>query len=160
METKGKLIVSTKSSAGGQKLYSIIFAAILIIFGCLILFYPDMTHRMARDFLGDSSKSGLITVFAVVLFFAFPLYYLYNSFVSARSYCDVYENGVTGVAGKVKGQKNLSMESFEISFDEIINVTETKKVISIYTKYTTYEVLALKNKDTAVREIRSRAKGK
>lgn len=159
MDAKGKLIVSTKSAAGGQKMISIIFSAVLILFGCLILFNSEMTHRMARDFLGDASMSGLITVIVAVLFFAFPLYYLYNSFVSARSYCDVYENGVTGVAGKVKGQKNLSMESFDISYDEIINVTDSKKVISIYTKYTTYEVLALKNKDIAVREIRSRAKG-
>ena len=158
--TKGNLLVSTKSSATERKTMQTVASVIVIILGLFILSLNDFTAQIAKDLLGKASYSWFVDFIIIVAFLVSPCFGLFTTFLASKSYCDVYENAVSGMTGLSISNPKAPMQNFDIAYDEILNVTESGKTIYIYTQYTTYEVLALKNRVEAVNEIRARMTGK
>ncbi len=150
---KGKLIVSTKSSAGKRKTVLLICSIIMYAFGVLILFTREAFSSMGT--MGD-----LLWLVGWIWPILYPTYNLILVFAGSKSYCDVYEDGVSGRTALSRNNPGIPMQDFEISFSEIVNVTNAGKRIMIYTKFATFEVMALQNCAPAVSEIRSRMTGK
>ena len=104
----------------------------------------------------DMGAAGVI--FGIFFGFSFLISPVF-AVIGNRSHCNVYENGVAGITGLSLSHPNTPMQSFCISYDEIVNVTESGRTIFIYTKFCTYEILAMKNRAEAVQIIRSRMSG-
>lgn len=90
---------------------------------------------------------------------------LFSGFIRGKSHCDVYEEGVVGVTmGKKDGARASfgSQQSFDLTYGDIINVTDSGKTICIYTAYGSFEVWAgnRQSREQAVQEIRSRMAGR
>lgn len=154
--TRGKLLVSTKSMAAGRKAVVGVCSALLMLFGIVGLTFVDLFPRIARNLFGNASLSWVIVMFIVIGFFVFPIIELVILFLGSKSYCDVYENAVVGTTSMSVNNPKAPMQNFEITYDEIQNVTESGKALIIYTQYTTYEVLALKNRPEALKAIRAK----
>ena len=143
MLERGKLLISTRADVTGRKttviIGSIIYAAMGIFFIC-----SDFS-----DFIGSDTAAILFGLFAMVYAVCGAAFGLIN----LKSYCDVYENGVVGTTtiGLTTPAQN-----FEIRYDEIRNLTVSGKAIQIYTQYTVYKVLALRNAEAAAANIRAR----
>jgi len=157
---RGKLLVSTKSSASGRKILGLILSALLILIGIFALSDYSAILRMSRNLFGSSSFSRTITIFFCVVFFGYPCFMMSVCFLEGKSYCDVYEKAVVGTTSLSINNPKAPMQNFDIGYNEIMNVTESGKTIYIYTQYAAYEILALKNRVEAVREIRIRMNGK
>lgn len=113
-----------------------------------------------RAFSGISREHyRLIAMVLGIAIIAFAAYGIAGAFLGGRSYCDVGENGVAGMTALSRNQPNMPMQKFSVRYSEISNVTESGKIICIYTPHATYEVLAVRNRAEAVREIRSRMRG-
>lgn len=67
-----------------------------------------------------------------------------------KPYCDVYEGGLVGIASWA-GEENT--RDFELSYGEIVNVTEGGQSLFLYTRDTLYVVAAQVNLRRAVEEI-------
>jgi len=159
---KGRLIVSTKSAETGRKTVLLVCAAVLILVSIIFLFFmltnDGVAKYVAKQMLGSSSLSWVIWLMPFGLIIGSG-YNLAVGFLSSRSYCDVYEFAVTGMSALSRSNPNSSMQHFELQYQEIMNVTESGTMLYIYTQYTTYEVLAMKNRAEAIKEIRTRMKG-
>ena len=159
MENKGKLLVSTKSAASKLKTVQLIASAIPVFFGFLLLIIfsaMDLWRDFGREVLGDASLGWIAGLFIIIVLIAWPVHQLLTTFVGSKSYCDVYENGVEGLTGLKLKDPNSPMKSFDIGYDEILNVSESGTQILIYTQYTTYNVLAMVNRAEALKEIKAR----
>ncbi len=154
--TLGKLLVSTKSVAGGRKTTVLVSAVLSYLLAIFLLANGHAFEKM----LNSVSAGKIAQIVLVAWLVGFATYQLLSVFRSARSYCSVYENGVTGVTGPSANDLKAAMRSFEIGYDEILNVTESGKTLCLYTPYEKYTVLALANRAEALREIRARMCGK
>ncbi len=153
MNDRGNLLVSTRSGAAGRKLTICICGAILVIAGIIILLTPDAFRALSRR------NYHLISLVCGVVAIAAAAYFILVAFLGGRSYCEVYENVVTGMTALSRNQPNAPMQNFEVKYTDINNVTDAGKRICIYTPYAVYEVLAMKNCQEAVRAIRARMTG-
>lgn len=155
--TKGKLIVSTKSNATGRKAVQIIGAAFFVALALMMLAnFDEIFSQMGRDFFHNSSTGTLLGGVAVALFLGMAAFNVIVTFLGSKSFCDVYENGVVGKTALSRNQPNTPMQAFDLSYEEIKNVSEAGKSLIIYTNYMKYEVLALNNRVEAMQEIRKR----
>lgn len=154
MENRGKLLVSTKTSAGIKifQLVSCIFSLILFLF---FAFNFQLFRRMGADILGNATFGTILWFVMIMLFLLEPIICIMGN----RSYCDIYENSIIGVTALSFSHPNTPMQKFDITYNEIINVTESGKTLCIYTAYATYEVLAMTNRPEAIKEIRARMSG-
>lgn len=153
MNNRGNLLVSTRSGAAGRKLTICICGAILAIAGIIILLTPEAFRALSRR------NYHLISLVCGVAAIAVAAYFILVAFLGGRSYCEVYENAVTGMTALSRNQPNVPMQNFEVKYADIHNVTDAGKRICIYTPYAVYEVLAMKNCQEVVREIRARMAG-
>ena len=155
---RGNLLVSTRADSMGRKIVALILAAILIW-----LAYFTVTDTEFRAGLvintGSFEMGRMLQVVLPVVLVAFAVYALVMVFKGSKSYVEVYENAVVGTTEMNAKNRNESMKNFEIGFDEIANISESKKSIQIFTPYTSYQVAALKNRAAAVQAIRARMKG-
>lgn len=144
-EETGRLVVTTEGNKG-----LLIFCGILlIIFAVFFWIHFDVFAEIGKDIFNKASRGELFGgIFIVCLFFQAII-----AFISTQSHCKIYEDRVVGITrlGWTTG-----MKKFDISYDEILNVTEMGKILLIHTSYTTYEILAQKHRTEAVREIRAR----
>lgn len=92
----------------------------------------------------------------MALFLGMAAFNVIVTFLGSKSFCDVYENGVVGKTALSRNQPNTPMQAFDLSYEEIKNVSEAGKSLIIYTNYMKYEVLALNNRVEAMQEIRKR----
>ena len=150
MDIKGKLLVSTKSSAAGRKTLLCVLCAFLILMGVVILSNPEAFYELSHQ------HYHLISILIGGGMIAYCLFILIATFVGSRSYCDVYENSIEGMTALSINRPNMPMQKFDINYSEINNITEAGKTICIYTTYATYEVMALHNRSETVNEIRKR----
>lgn len=155
MENKGKLLVSTKTS-GGMKTLQLVFSILELCLGIFFLLNFRIIGDMGEELLDSRTIGIVIGIVLVIMMFSYPVFII----IGNRSYCDVYENRVTGITGMSLKNPNAPMQKFDIGYDEIINVTESGKTIFIHTFYMTYEVLAMTRRSDAVKEIRKRMIGK
>lgn len=132
----------------------IIISILLFGVGVLVIAAFDMFKEI------DRTWGPILGYAAVAFFFGYGVFNLVTAFQGSKSFCDVYENVVVGKTGLSYRDPKAPMQDFEISFQEIMNVTESGKTLLIYTEYATYEVLALKNREKAAKEIRARMTGK
>ncbi len=158
MEDKGELIISTKAVAVGQKGIMIAAGALMILLGMFMGVDKRVTSSIA-----SGTQEELIHYAVISLLFGAGGYVIYAAFKRFKSYCAVYEKGVVGITGMAEmsgAKKGAPQQDFELAYSDIVNVTESDKTILIYTNYGNFEVLALKNRAEATREIRKRMTGK
>ena len=144
MNNKGKLIFSTKSSFAVRKAVIGVCELIFIIMAIIMI----VNYEGIKSAFGGGSTGGIIAVVAILFFILYPLIMFVMLCLKSASYCEVYENYIVG--------KTLSLQEFEIPMNEVINVSEEKMTLIIYSQYTNYKVMANKNRAEALREIRSR----
>lgn len=142
---RGKLLVSTKSQAAGRKAFILVWS--MILYALAIFLLLNMEVFAGKQLLGW---------FSVVFLLALPTFCLVMTVRSSKSYCEVYETAVVGVTCPQKAQLDAPMQSFELPYPQIMNVTESSKSLTLHTSHGSYEVLALKNRSEAVQEIRAR----
>ncbi len=143
MLSTGKLLVSTKADVTGRKTAVIIGTILYVICG-IVFFSPGFS-----DFIGSDTVAIIFGLFAE----GYAVYYAIVGWMNLKSYCEVYENAVVGTTtvGFTTNPQN-----FELRYDEIKNLSVSGKCIQIYTQYTVYKVLALRNAEAAVANIRAR----
>lgn len=144
MSNKGKLIYSTKSSFAVRKAVIGVCELIFIIMAIIMI----VNYEGIKSAFGGGSTGGIIAVVAILFFILYPLIMFVMLCLKSASYCEVYENYIVG--------KTLSLQEFEIPMNEVINVSEEKMTLIIYSQYTNYKVMANTNRAEALREIRSR----
>lgn len=144
MNNKGKLIYSTKSSFAVRKAVIGVCELIFIIMAIIMI----VNYEGIKSAFGGGSTGGIIAVVAILFFILYPLIMFVMLCLKSASYCEVYENYIVG--------KTLSLQEFEIPMNEVINVSEEKMTLIIYSQYTNYKVMANTNRAKALREIRSR----
>lgn len=144
MNNKGKLIFSTKSSFAVRKAVIGVCELIFIIMAIIMI----VNYEGIKSAFGGGSTGGIIAVVAILFFILYPLIMFVMLCLKSASYCEVYENYIVG--------KTLSFQEFEIPMNEVINVSEEKMTLIIYSQYTNYKVMANTNRAEALREIRSR----
>lgn len=144
MNNKGKLIYSTKSSFAVRKAVIGVCELIFIIMAIIMI----VNYEGIKSAFGGGSTGGIIAVVAILFFILYPLIMFVMLCLKSASYCEVYENYIVG--------KTLSLQEFEIPMNEVINVSEEKMTLIIYSQYTNYKVMANTNRAEALREIRSR----
>ena len=152
----GKLLVSTKSAAGGRKTTVLVSSVLSYLLAIFLL----ANGRAFEKMLNSVSTGKIVQIVMVAWLVGFATYQLFAVFYAARSHCCVYENGVAGVTELSVSNPKATMQNFEIGYDEILNVTESGKTLCLYTLYEKYTVLALVNRAEALREIRARMCGK
>lgn len=155
-QERGKLLVSTKATATGRKAFQIGAAALFIVLAGSMIPNFDIFREMGRDMFRSSETGEILGWVLIVGLLAMAAFGLITTFLGSQSFCDVYENAVVGKTALSRNQPNTPMQSFELNYNEITNVTEAGKSLIIYTNYMKYEVLALKNRTEALREIRKR----
>lgn len=155
---ESKLIVSTKSTNSGMKTAKIVSNGLLILIGCILLF-SGILDDLAHEFFGSSSSSWLLYILILACSILFPVFSMIVSLSNLNSYCDVYEKSVSGKTGMSFTDTKAPVQTFELSYNEIVNVTESGKNIIIYTQYGKYEVAACKNQTEVVNAIRARMTG-
>ena len=144
MNNKGKLIFSTKSSFAVRKAVIGVCELIFIIMAIIMI----VNYEGIKSAFSGGSTGGIIAVVAILFFILYPLIMFVMLCLKSASYCEVYENYIVG--------KTLSLQEFEIPMNEVINVSEEKMTLIIYSQYTNYKVMANTNRAEALREIRSR----
>ncbi len=159
MKDMGKLIVSTKAVAAGRKIYLFIVGVFMILVGILFLLAPEEFRASFVDMFGSRSVGVIFQYGMGAFLIGMGAFMLISSHFGFKSYCDVYENGVVGTSGLSANKNAAPQQNFELSYDDIVNATESGKTIFIYTSYGNFEVLALKNRVEATQEIRKRMKG-
>lgn len=153
MKDRGNLLVTTKSGAAGRKTFICIACSLLILVGIFIMANPRAFYELSH------AHYRLIAIVLGMGMIAYDAYLLLVTFWGSRSYCEVYEYTIVGMTALSRNQPNMPMQKFDISYADIHNVTESGRMILIYTPYATYEVLALQNRSEAVDEIRKRMSG-
>lgn len=146
----GKLLVSTKANSNGRKTVILVISAIFIIFGIFLLLNFDIITRIDDDY------GFILGIVGIAFLFGYPALMLSIVFLGSKSYCDVYENVVSGRTALSINNPKAPMQDFEVTYDDIQNITETHKRLIIYTQYASYEVLAMRNCSQAVQEIRQK----
>lgn len=154
INSMSNLLISTKVGKG-MKTFQTVCCVLEAIIGIALLCSIGFLKTVFEDML-DMGAAGVI--FGIFFGFSFLISPVF-AVIGNRSHCNVYENGVAGITGLSLSHPNTPMQSFCISYDEIINVTESGRTIFIYTKYCTYEILAMKNRAEAAQIIRSRMSG-
>lgn len=150
----GKLLISTKTGTG-MKTFQTVCCVLEVIMGIVLFFSIGFLKTVFEEMLDIGAVGVIIGVFGGFSCLFSPVFVS----IGNRSHCNVYENGVAGITGLSLSHPNTPMQNFSISYDEIVNVTESSKTIIIYTKYCTYEILAMKNRTEAAQIIRSRMTG-
>ncbi len=151
----GNLLISTKVEKG-KKTFQTACCVLAVIIGVALFFSISF---FIEDLLDMGTGVVIFGVVCALSFIISPIFVFIIVFKGNKSHCDVYENGVAGITGLGLNNSNTPMQNFCISYDEIVNITESSKSILIYTKYCTYEVLAKKNRAEAAQIIRSRMSG-
>lgn len=159
METRGKLLASTKSQAAGRKAVILVSSIILYALAVLLLVNQDGFADMGRDLFHSVKTGQMVGWIAVCFLIAWPTFQLIMAGKGSKSYCEVYEGGVEGITCLNASKPDVSMQRFELSYHQILNVTATAKTIVIHTDHGSFEVLALKNQEAAARAIRARMSG-
>lgn len=147
----GELLVSTKTGAG-RKTVQFVCCVFEFILGLSMLFCIKLVQEAADELSGIMVALCLVVGFMCIIS---PILFI----IGSKSHCNVYENGVTGITSLSLSHPNTPMQNFRITYDEIINVAEARNTLYIYTKYTTYEILAITNRAVAIESIRSRMSG-
>lgn len=168
MGDKGRLIVSTKTSAAQNALAGVVASAAMFILA-LIWFSVDGIEedcaRLVLKIFGSFKMTGLL-YYGFGLFAIFEGIYLFAiNYKRNQSYCEVYEEGVVGVTGKNYRLRDIneSPQGFDLAYEDIINVTDSGKTFCIYTAYGSFEVVKKGRKaeqEQMLREIRDRMAGK
>lgn len=153
-EQRGALIVSTKSQAVGRKTFAIVFCGLLYVLAIASFFNRESFISTGFRLFHSVTAGEIFSWIIVMILFAWPTYLLLFSAKRAKSYCDVYENVVTGAT--VVDKNNPNMQRFELAYHQIASVGEKKSSIILHTDHGSYEVLALKNRTEAIQAIRSR----
>lgn len=154
-ENRGELVVSTKAAAAGRKAYLLFSSVFFYLFAVVLMFCKEgFVESFGRD------TGPVIWVGGILLFLGLATFFLITARKGFKSYCDVYEKGVVGTTSMTPSDPRAAVQSFELGYDEIVNVTEQGNALVIYTSYTKLEVLALKNRAEAVQAIRKRMKGR
>ncbi len=143
------LIISTKSASTGRKNVAIVFNCITILI-CIICFFVCL---FAPDVF-KSIKLHPLLVFAFGIFAIISSTYdIAVAIFGTKSYCAVYENGISGITAFGLGVKE-PQQTVSLSFNEIENVSMSGKCIIVYTKFGKFLFSALKNGPEAVQAIR------
>lgn len=152
MENKGKLLVSTQA-ASGRKIAVAILSIPMFILGIFFASHFDVFREMGKDMLDSKALGNIIGVLLICSGFLFPIL----TYMGFYSYCNVYENSVCGVTALNIFHPNNAVKKFDISYREILNVSDTGKSLILHTQYADFEVLVFKNGQEALKEIKARA---
>lgn len=144
MNNKGKLILSTKSSLAVRKAVIGVCGLIFIIMAIVMI----INYKAIKSAFGGGSTGDIIAIVAILFFILYPSIMFVMLCLKSTSYCEVYENYIVG--------KTLSLQQFEMPMNEVVNVSEERMTLVIYSQYTNYKVMANANRAEALREIRSR----
>ncbi len=156
MDDKGKLIISTKSAAAGRKTVVTICGGFLLALGLLgLLMGGELSQAFGRGSTGKIIYYGLC-----LILIGYGASSLITCFLGGRSYCEVYERAVVGMTCLSTRDRNAPMQRIDLPFSDIVNVTEAGKTIILYTNHGAFDLLALKNREQAIQEIRKRMTGK
>lgn len=153
---RGKLLVTTRTNAAGRKTVIVVYSVIMYAFALFSLLNQDTFAKMGRDVFYSVAMGRMVGWVIIAFLIAFPSFLLIMSVKGSKSYCDVYEYAVAGMTCLSASNPNAVMQNFELPYQQIVNLTSSSKTITIQTNHGSYEVLALKNRDEAMQEIRSR----
>ncbi len=154
---KGRLLISTKASSDAAK-KMILFScgySYFVAFLLLIFFNPFI------DLLVEITDCSTMTAILIIMFIL--LFLVVTSTVRLvmtrqryQSYCAVYENGVAGKTFASDFTSKMPIQTFDLSYSDILNVAEGAKSIIITTTYGQLEAFAPQNLAEAVQAIRVR----
>lgn len=155
--SRGKMLVSTKSSRTHAETYYLVLGIIAVLAGIVIIPFAFRNESMFRviagEIFGSRNLEWLVQILYFGLFFILPGIDIFFSLFKCESYCNVHENGVVGTT--VLGVSKRPID-FNIGYDEILNVTDSGQSLLIYAQYATFEVRAIKNRTEALQEIKER----
>lgn len=143
---KGKLIVSTKTTHPWRLRISFMGMVFGIIFSIVCFVYPRIFFDISPDFY------WLIAYAFGVFILCYDVWNFFAVLNGQKSYIAVYDECLEGYTAI--GKK--AQEAFEVKYSDVVNIGVSQYKITIYTKYTNYEVMAMKNKDEAVSEIQKK----
>ncbi len=141
------LIISTKSASTGRKVAIVISSSVIILLGIICFFIPGAFKSINRQW------GPLLGYACGILMIAYSLFEIMLVFFGTKSYCAVYENGISGITAFGIGVKE-PQQAVSLSFNEIENVSMSGKSIIVYTKFGKFLFSALKNGPEAVQAIR------
>ncbi len=150
---KGKLLITTKEAQTGRMITLGISSAVVVCIGIFCLSVPEAFKSLSRD---NYQIISFLLGFGMIAYAAFMCVFVW---LGKKSYVAAYENRVVGTTALSLADAKTPMQNFELRYEEIVNVSESGKTITIYTAYEKYNVLALKNREEIMRAIRQRMSG-
>lgn len=153
---KGKLLVSVRNSGKVMKPLSYICTGFMYLLAVWFLFHMETLEAIGYDLLENRFLGLLFVIIMMCFLIIYPTYLLIVNRCRYRSYCEVYEFNVIGRTNLSINNPREPVQDFEVSYPEILNVTEAGWSILIRTQYATYEIYAQKNRTEAIRAIRDR----
>ncbi len=150
---KGKLLVTTKAGCAGRMIVLGISSAIMICLGIFCLSVPEAFEDLSRD------NYQIISTILGIGMIAYAAFMCVAGWLGKKSYVAAYEKRVVGTTALSWADTKAPMQNFELRYEEIVNVSESGKTITIYTAYEKYNVLALKNRGEIMQVIRQRMSG-
>lgn len=156
MSEKGNLIVSTKQDQSGINRGFLVYA-VFLVFISIFMFSEtgrNICMEIGFDFFGGRSGIKMGELLAVVIggmCLGCAVMIFVAIFKGKPSYCDVYENVVTG------RPLSIAAQEFTVCYNEIESAKEENGNIVLITKYGKYIVGAPVNRTQALKEIHSRA---
>lgn len=155
-ENYGKLLVSTKPTAGRKA--AVGFCCVLfVLFGIFMFIDMDPLREITFKSFHNAELGTIWGIVMGVICLSMPVFFV----LGLRSGCNVYEGGVTGTTATKKVLQVGTAKNFSVSYNDIVNVSDTKTTLVIQTKYEQFEVMAQNssNRAAALREIRAKMQG-
>lgn len=150
---KDKLLVTTKEEQTGRMMILGISCAVVVCMGIFCLSVPEAFKALSRR------NYQIISFLLGIGMIAYAVFMCVSVWLGKKSYVAAYENRVVGTTALSLSDAKAPMQNFELHYEEIVNVSESGKTITIYTAYEKYNVLALKNRGEIIRAIRQRMSG-
>lgn len=149
----GRLVVSTETMFK-IKMGGYVMGILCCIIGLFLAFNIQDFIDVFEEILDNDTLSTIGAWGCSLLSICMPILFIQLY----KSHCNVYEKAVTGITcfNFSLLHYDVSMQKFTVRYEDIMDVTEGKNSLFIYTKYTTYEVYAMTNRGQALQEIKKR----
>jgi len=155
---RGKLLLSTKEDGRAWKKVAAlwgIFMGVFFLIVCVVV-----NNVMAQAVWYDKTQYDTMHFLSLAVIIVLGIWmalivctYLKQS----ESYCDVYENVIIGKSGPSSvGKITSPVQDFCFTYDEILNVTESKNILTLYTEYTSVSFIAITKRAEIVQALRSK----
>lgn len=132
----------------------ILFIADIAVFGFV---YFQLYSTMYNPYNDDENILFYIIIFSFLVFEAVSSVWAINSRKRINdSYLYIYDNQIEGMAQTNSSLFNSSLESFCLSYNDILSLSSDNKFVIIYTQWQTYKILAFGKQSEIIQIINKR----